>query len=506
MRIPALDPETTATLRLQQTGSFKGLKPEGLAERLAAATQAGGLTALPANFGDPDGDWVTVRSENPFEVLYLDYHSVDQITPEIVGRHANLLKKFWEGKLRSLSQGAARIAITKKYGGEHESDRLVRSYPDLIECAFQRMSSSSGIEDAYREIVTELRAVVFARIDERFGDFVIDGVLQPEEALSLLQVGEREGAPREVVAAHIHDLLRRAGMIGKGASAGSTLSQQLIQTVWKHPSRISSEPPPLSLPIEGPARRTMVPLLLFSLAVVVVLLIAAALWASRMPDDAQERVTAVRAVAEPPPAPAPPPAETTSFPATLPASQPEAVAEPAPASSPQLNPAPPPPAVPQQQRDAVGKELEAIGQLVADDPEAALARAVQLDSVLLEHPQEYADERVKLATLRGQIQSAALQRQLAEDSEEARLRAEEEEIRKASARWEQQLAQIEVFIKQANYSGAKQLADTLLKEPNIPEAVAVRARKLADEAVKQLQAIFAGAKVKSKTTRPSDPP
>jgi hypothetical protein len=99
-----------------------------------------------------------------------------------------------------------------------------------------------------------------------------------------------------------------------------------------------------------------------------------------------------------------------------------------------------------------------------------------------------------------------MQGKLAEESrhlqQESEMRAQQERTKE----WERRLTQIESLNKQGNFSGAKTLADQLLSEQDVPETVAVRARKMADEAVAKLQAIFSKAKVKSKTTRSSDPP
>ena len=125
--------------------------PSTLKERLEAATLAGGLVELPANFGDPTGDWETVKSENPFEALYLDYRHADKVTPEIVGRHREILHRFWREKLKSMTQGTARLTILAKYGGEYESDRLVRGYPERIDRAYHCLSTGSGIEETAAE-------------------------------------------------------------------------------------------------------------------------------------------------------------------------------------------------------------------------------------------------------------------------------------------------------------------------------------------------------------------
>jgi hypothetical protein len=427
----------------------------------------------------------------------------------MVTRHRELLQQFWREKLRSMSQGAARVSILKRYGGEHESDRLVRSYPELIENAYHRLSTRGGIEETYRELVIKRQKMVFARIDEKLSDYLIDSELQPEEMTALLEFADREEVAREVVAAHVQDRIRAAGLVSEQPVSGATLEQQLLSTVWVHPSRRAQ--PPIVLPAQPRSRMPIV----LSVAALLALVVGGVLFFNRT----QTALPASKAIDEGGGSP-PPVIETTPEPPIENTPEPQ---EPTP-----VTPDPPPTVPPRIEdpdtratisaedpaavavsganRQAAASELEEIRDLSATDPDGALERARQLDSRLAAHPREFTDERVTLADLRSQIQTAIMEKKFADErqriKEESDLRAEQERTLK----WEQRLAQIELLSRQKNFSGAKELADQLLKEPDLPEAIADRARKLADEAVANLQAIFSGAKVKSKTTRSPDPP
>lgn len=502
-------PQKALELPLTQAPTLAIPVPPALGERLAAATLSGGLTELPANFGDTGGDWVTVQSDNPFEVLYFDYRRADRITPETVGRHREFLHRFWQEKLKSMSQGAARLAIVKKYGGQYESERLVHSFPDLIDRAYHRLSTASGIEEAYREIVTRQQKVVFARIDEKLTDFLVDSVLQPQETVSLFEFADREGVAREVVAAHVQDRIRSAGLVSDGAVNGATLEQQLLSSAWVHPSR---KVPAQALARPQP-RSGMLSLLLFSLAVLV-LIVGLALYrmksASRTesggavpPVSARQITQELRGASAPAP-----PAATPAVPEDPPHTMPRRIEEPPaqPAVSVEVEETRAQPAVSVEDRKAVQDELEGIRTLSSTDPSGALERALQLDSTLAAQPQEFAGERVELANLRGQIQTAVMEVKLAEESRRHQEESDARAQRERTKEWEQRLAQIESLSKQGNFSGAKTLADQLLSEQDVPEPIAIRARKMSDEAVAKLQAIFSGAKVKSKTVRSTDPP
>ncbi|MBK7957606.1 MAG: hypothetical protein IPK03_05510 [Bacteroidetes bacterium] len=72
-----------------------------LKERIALSTKSGGLERVPQNFEDKKeegGDWVTVNSEDCFEVLYLDFRQHEKITPEIVHKNYEVITNFWKEK------------------------------------------------------------------------------------------------------------------------------------------------------------------------------------------------------------------------------------------------------------------------------------------------------------------------------------------------------------------------------------------------------------------------
>jgi hypothetical protein len=483
--------------------------PSTLKERLAAATLAGGLVELPANFGDPAGDWATVQSENPFEALYLDYRNADKVTPEIVGRHREILHKFWQEKLKSMSQGTARLTILAKYGGRDESDRLVRGYPGRIDRAYDRLSTVAGIEETCRELVAQEQKAFLGRVEGRLADFLVDSVLQPREILALFEFADREGVPRTVVADHVQDRICSAGLVSEDEIVGETLEQRLLSSSWVPPSMKSSVPTAVS----PQPRNRMIPLLLFSVVVVLVLVIYAAFFAHRMIDPLEDR-SVISVAPETPRPPAPGEASSVKPAVSMSPAAPElpirkertppsapVVTSKAPLPVPSANPIEPVPpvvVVSAEERGKVRDQLEDIRSLGATDPQTALDRAGQLDSKLAEEPQEFAAERVDLANLKNQILLNESRRVKADSEIQAQLEREKE--------WERRLAQIEALSKQGNFSGAKLLADQFLGEQGLPDAVALRAKNLADDALAKLQASLSGVKVKAKTVRSAERP
>lgn len=473
-----------------------------LEARLAAIAAAGGLTALPPEFGDVDGDWSTVRSENPFVVLCLDPFQPDRVTPEIVSRHRDLLQRFWQEKLRSMSQGATRISILKKYGGPDESERLVRSYPDLIERAYEQLATRGVIEATARRLADERRSAVFTRVDEKLEDLLVDGVLQPEEVRVVLALGDREAVDRAAVAERVEQRLRQKGFAAASTPMGLTLEARLLSTAWLHPSR---QPEPRAPVVVAGRKTLLVPVLAFSLVVVLVLLIAAALRSSRIEttagggavsttfieaplDTAGTQAVAVPSVttsAEPPPAPPEPVPERTAV------TPPRAVKE---APVPEPTPVEPRVVIDEKARRRVQTELAAIRVLADTDPQAALDRLAVLEQTVGE---ELVEERIEAVHVRAALEKALLllerEREKGEAAERARLDRERD--------WERRLAAVEELMSQPNYTGAKTLADQLLADPDIPPETAERARELREHALAELQRIFSGAKVKAKTGR-----
>jgi hypothetical protein len=469
-------------------------------DRLDVATLAGGLRELPPNFGDADGDWATVQSENPFEVLYLSYRLADRISPEVVSRHRKLLNDFWREKLKNLTQGAARLAILKKYGGTHESDRLVSSFPERIETAFEQISSTSGIEAAYREIVTGIESAFLSKVDQKLDDFLIDSNLRPEETLAIMSLADREQVSRAVVAEYLQKRLEASGFVAQGAECGKTLEQRLLSCCWVR--AVDAIPPaPAAKKPARPVR--FVPALLFSLVVVVVLIVAAALQSGR-----------TNIVSEPISLPNPPGAVPPASTEAVRVQDPERDPEPEPpkrepvsqAVTPVEPPLPPPatqPTISEEENLAVQTELAQLRSLGETDPQAALERSRQLEAKFAEHPESLTTEQVELAKLEGRFESAILQRRIEVELKDA---AEAETKKRRLEELERQLAQAEALAKQGNYSGAKILVDAILAQKDLSGEIAQKARKLSEELVAQLRSQFSKTKAKSKTSRTLKPP
>lgn len=466
-----------------------------LEDRIARTTAAGGLTELPADFGDPHCGWETVRSANPFTVLFLDGRQAHRVTPEITSRHRGLLQRFWQEKLRSMSQGAARVSILHKYGGAEESERVIRGYPEAIERAYQKLATRDGIDSAYRTLVRERESQVLTRVDEKLDDYLVDFVLQPDELRALLAFAEREGIAPDTVLEHVQERLRVLGYVPEHEPAGETKESRLLSTAWMHPSALPTILP--APPAIARQRGVLLPLLAFSAVVVLVLVVAAALRSARV-DHTQNPVTHLTATMAP----------QRETPPPVSPNHPSAERPPA-LSLPPVHTEPKAPAAPPLEHTAndrsaehqrVLAEVASIREAIGSDPQAALMRVSELEKSIRS---DDADARLAAAGVRSDIEKALLTKDLEAQKAAAEQAAAAAARAQRDREWQQRLAQVEELMRQPNYSGAKALADRIVAEPDVPPEIAKRARELGDQAVAELQKIFSKATVKSKTSRPS---
>jgi hypothetical protein len=202
------------------------------AERIRAATAAGGLQALPDGFGDAQGDWQTVQADEPFRRLYLDWRQAARITPEIVRRHHDLLRGFWKDVILRMQTGAAGGQIARRYGGRYASPEMVKSYPGELEQALQRLADAEGIRSAAEELSARRLAQVRERLDPLVRQSLLDGALSNDEAEALVDEGTRQGLSREETAQLVLATLRERGFTPADRVTSASPVDQLVGTRW----------------------------------------------------------------------------------------------------------------------------------------------------------------------------------------------------------------------------------------------------------------------------------
>lgn len=119
---------------LPQDDSLKEQVPSRREDRIKLATENGGLKKCPSSFSDDDCmDWETIRSDNPFEILYLDYRSYNCITSTMINGNYTIIKNFWTD---IASKAMSSPPVAKKYGGMDSirkcSQILHKAYTELM--------------------------------------------------------------------------------------------------------------------------------------------------------------------------------------------------------------------------------------------------------------------------------------------------------------------------------------------------------------------------------------
>ncbi len=448
-----------------ETSCPEDFGPRTRQQRMASAVLQGGFLTLPSEFGDTEGDWQTIQSTNPFDVLFLDYRCADRITPDIVERHRQLIGGFWREKVRTMSQGANRLAIAKKYGGPQADENRIRAFPDLVERAFHRLSTRQRIEETFQEIVQNQRRLALEKIESRLHDFLMDHALHPQETQALFAMADREEVPRAVVAALVLEKVERMGLRPGESVGGTSAEEQLLSTTWTDPSQNQ----PAALPMPQPRNWWWVPAMLL-----VLLVVSLMIWRT----------------VHPPVLPAEkPPKDGIST--AAPIKPPDQLSQPSPpVSTVKRQPPSSPPASVAKLKE-VRSELEAISNLVASDPEGARLRANRLGARLAGEPAAlFSSEKRRLAEIQSRIVVM-----LAESKHQAELDAIRRETENQVAQnrvkdLEDRLGRAERFLMTSNFEAAQSLAQELLLEADLPAGLEIRARRVvldAEESAKRVE-------------------
>ncbi len=105
-------------------------------ERIKLATERGGLKSCPSSFSNEYMDWETIKSDSPFEVLYLDYRAYDRISRAMIDSNLAVIKKFWTD---TAAKAMSSPPVAKKYGGID----AIRRYPQILQKACAELTSNA---------------------------------------------------------------------------------------------------------------------------------------------------------------------------------------------------------------------------------------------------------------------------------------------------------------------------------------------------------------------------
>jgi hypothetical protein len=221
----ASDGTASATVKKEQVQTT-------LHDRIATATEAGGLKELPDDFDEHNGDWTVITSKNPFEVLYLDYKQYKFITPEIVNNNYTLLEKFWRNKVGLMNTGGNRVSFKNKYG-----EATVDTSLNKLKSALEKLNTKQGIEQYYIEINNERLRKGESQLLDTLQHMTIDGNADKQEIKLCLDRGVRNNLSLEETAVIIKKHLDTASMLPYEEPTGSTLVEKLLSTDWMTPQK-----------------------------------------------------------------------------------------------------------------------------------------------------------------------------------------------------------------------------------------------------------------------------
>lgn len=200
-----------------------------LPQRLSLSTETGGLKQLPADYDTPDGDWRLIQSENPFEVLYLDYQLYKLINPDMVTANYTILEKFWNDKVMLMNTGGNRIAFKNKYGEGTVEGSLVK-----LRRAYGKLNSSEGIEQYYVEINSKRISNGEAGLKVSIEHMMIDGSADKTEINFCINRGLIYELTAEEAAIIIKKNLDAGGFKPYGEVTGNSIIDQLLSVEsWK---------------------------------------------------------------------------------------------------------------------------------------------------------------------------------------------------------------------------------------------------------------------------------
>lgn len=211
------------------------------AERIRRSTTNGGLGELPptSTWRDPTKDWECVKSDDPFEVLYLDYRQAANITPEMLEANHKLIRDFWTEKEANWSRGTARERIEREFGPD------VRKHVKRISEVYTLLSAEGGLTTQ----AGKRHAIRRAKGEQTLGAYakhsLADGGVTRDDMAMLFDDGMRDGLTEDEVANFLNRLLVERGFTPSALPAGESLAARLRSVDWMTAQRAASGVKPL---------------------------------------------------------------------------------------------------------------------------------------------------------------------------------------------------------------------------------------------------------------------
>lgn len=154
-------------------------------ERIALSTKDKGLKEIPQNFGESNGDWQVIESDQYFELLYIDSKNHKDITPELVQNNYKIIKAFWEEKKNYWESGSSQIRenIERRYNKKNLENCLSK-----LDEAYNQLNSSEKIYEYTIKIEIERLEKAKSSLSVEFNKLVRDGDLSDTDFETLLEM------------------------------------------------------------------------------------------------------------------------------------------------------------------------------------------------------------------------------------------------------------------------------------------------------------------------------
>ncbi len=221
--------EISQDIKADNIETHRDLKAISRKDRISQVTKDKGLKSLPPNFGDSDGDWKIIESDNLFEVLYLDYHQIISINPEIAKNNFAIIEIFWKEKKNLWESGSVQIrnSIEDKYGKNNLSNCLKK-----LEYAIRQLSSNQLINDYYLKLKEKRMKIGEGKLEALFNMMLKDGIADPSEIENIFEEGLKIDLNDEEIASIIKKTLDSKEYVAYGNPSGQQLKDQLLSVSW----------------------------------------------------------------------------------------------------------------------------------------------------------------------------------------------------------------------------------------------------------------------------------
>ncbi|MGI4870728.1 MAG: hypothetical protein ACRYFX_06050 [Janthinobacterium lividum] len=177
-----------------------------LAQRLASATLAGGLTKVPETYDDGHNgnDWQTLLDDDVFTQLYLAAPLYAQITDAQVAANKTVLENFWQAKLRRLTTGDRELEEIYRPG-------TVKQAQARLDAAAAALATATGRAACFTELDRRRRAAATAHLERYIRPQLLNKIMRPEAIRLAVEEGEKAGFTLAEAEQYVPDYLRQAG-------------------------------------------------------------------------------------------------------------------------------------------------------------------------------------------------------------------------------------------------------------------------------------------------------